>query len=1419
MPYKIVRKASLCKECPLQHEAIHKCYGISDIQNPKIAFIGEAPGRKEDEMGIPFVGSSGAMLNGTVAEIGKKFYQAHKTNVILCRPPKNNIESFEAQEAITCCRAGFIEELNVLKRKGTKVLMAVGGTALTALNIEGTISKNRGSVYMLKLSEKDIKPITEGPFDFVCIPTFHPSFLFRGQLKHEVSFINDIEKAYSLVDTPYVPPKENFKMFPTISYIEKEVDKIIKNKTLIGVDIESTGLVPGKARILMVGIATSGEDAFTIPFSKQGGSDYWKTPQERMRAHTALQKLMDKAPTVFQNCLFDMRHLEHFGCPVNNLKHDTMILHHCLTGDTEVDTLEWGRIPISQLEGKRGFHVISWDGEKLVPGKVKKCWSSGLRTDLVRVSFWNKSRIDKSKMWIDCTQDHEFPVQGCNEKIEAKNLKPGMRLVPGQTNKGMLGENTIHRWVYEYYNGSLGDNQVHHLDGNHYNNSPKNLKAVTRSEHNNYHTSSRYKATATMIRNAYQRRDRLVDNTQVKHLYYNVKLSYREVAEELNCAPDLVIAILKHDKRGLRSRSEATKLRWEKARNCRVISVTPLKSEPQIVYDMEVETTHYFSANGVIVSNCISPELPHNLGYIVSVYGKTPYWKDEVLAAPDRMINMDDEKVRTYNLRDSVVLLQILPELIKEAKEDGTYWIYENISMPLVKPVMALMGNGIMLDKKKLETWKREIKSKIESFSKDLVKYGSLPENFNLSSGDHMRCLLYGEMPARIERLEKELQKYSDNPKLRKDTKKYKEIVNGLELFKNIKPFPRLRHTIKKTETGGLSVDDEAILNLQVACNNRLKELRNLKRKKAEHETEKTSLDNLVKFIAAYREYTTYEKLNSTYTNFPVDQDNRVRFPYRITGTNTGRFASGDKKSGEAGNAQNIPDPAKHIFVAPTGKILLYGDYSNLELRVTAHVTGDKPLINIFDSGLKVHKENQKVMFGLPEDHELYKEAYRACKTYIFGRGYGGGLRGIYTRLVKAVPELNLTFEKFCKVDAAYKNAHPTIIKWEDKTRETVRETRCLTNAFGRKRYFLGSGAEIEREGLNFPIQCLGFGTKILNKNLEWVNVEDAQIGDKLVAFDETLLKNAGAPHRKWRIATITHCQHDIEYVYEILFDDTTKVYATGEHKWLCYPYNAKRDGCAWVRTDELVENKTTIPKVFDVWETDKSKSAGYLAGAFDADGTLYQTGTHTAVQFCQVENVVLKKVEEFLKEKRFDYHITKCTAEGKRKFNYVWNSLYIKGGIPEQLRFLGQIRPYRLLERFDLLNMSRRFVNSGRKARKVIKVTALHSKRPIVKIATDTKTFFANGMPTHNSTAADIVNFSLIRVQKAIDSGLLKSKMVLTVHDSIMFETPDKLLKKEAKIIKALMEEPVKINNKKVIFPVEFEIGKDWGNMKEYKI
>ncbi len=347
------------------------------------------------------------------------------------------------------------------------------------------------------------------------------------------------------------------------------------------------------------------------------------------------------------------------------------------------------------------------------------------------------------------------------------------------------------------------------------------------------------------------------------------------------------------------------------------------------------------------------------------------------------------------------------------------------------------------------------------------------------------------------------------------------------------------------------------MISIQVAANNELARISKLKRRKPEHDVKEAACKKLTEFITAYREYTALSKLDSTYTKFPVDESSRVKFPYRITGTNTGRFASGDKKAGEAGNAQNLPDEAKHIFVAEKGKTLLYGDYSNLELRVTAAVTGDKPLQDVFASGLKVHKINQDLLFGLKEDHPLYKHAYRACKTYIFGRGYGGGLQGIHRRLVQAVPELNLTFEKFCEIDSKYKKAHKAITKWEEKTKDTVLADRCLNNAFGRVRYFLGSDNEITREGLNFPIQ----------------------------------------------------------------------------------------------------------------------------------------------------------------------------------------------------------------------------------------------------------------------STAADILNMSLIRISDAIDKGILKSKLIITVHDSIGFEVPDNLLKKEAKIIKGLMEAPVKIKGKSYVFPVDFEVGKDWGHLTEYEI
>jgi uracil-DNA glycosylase family 4 len=801
MIYREKRKESECKGCSLDGAVRHKCFGVCDIEKPEIAFIGEAPGADEDESGIPFVGVSGMMLKKAVGVVGKAWHRAHKTNVIICRPPKNDIDCDEALSGIKHCRKGFIEELRSLKKKGVSVLVAVGATAMKALSITGTIGDNRGSVFMLSLTDNDICVIEKGEFDFVCVPTFHPSFLLRGQSKHEVTFVNDIDKAYQLTERKYKPPREKFLLFPTIEDIKKKTEECLKRKDLLAVDIETCGgFVPGKARIIMVGIGIDEEEAFCIPFLKQGGGNAWDTKEERMMAHQCLKRLMENCPTMFHNGLYDVRHLEAFGAKPKIVSLDTMILAHDL-----------------------------------------------------------------------------------------------------------------------------------------------------------------------------------------------------------------------------------------------------------------------------------SPELPQNLGYVVSIYGKTPYWKD---VDKKRIIDLPDGEARLYNARDCVTLHQIKKTMLKDAKESGVLDIFENISMPLFFPVYDMIQNGVLLDKKALASWKRLLKIKLAKVESKLREIGKLPEGFNLSSGDHMRALLYGNLGSQYSNAKSKLEEMNEKG-VKKTLKKYQNEKNKVNLFESIVPFKKMYNTIKKTEKGSLSVDEEAMLGLQMSATNRMAAIEEMKKPTSSHIEEKVECERLISFVSTYREYAETEKLLSTYTSYPVNDEGRVQFPYRTTGTSTGRLSSGNKEWGEAGNAQNIPPEAKKIFIARPGYSLINCDYKALELRVLAYVSGDDVLEDVFKKGLDPHGENCKALFGLNEDSPLWKPARKVCKTMIFGRNYGGSVGGIFKRVAKEVPELHLTFSKFCEVDSNYRKLHPQYMRWYEKTKASVLKTRMSKNDFGRVRYFLGTEEEIVREGLNTPIQ--GTAADVIN--------------------------------------------------------------------------------------------------------------------------------------------------------------------------------------------------------------------------------------------------------------------------------------------------------------------------------------------------
>jgi uracil-DNA glycosylase family 4 len=467
----------------------------------------------------------------------------------------------------------------------------------------------------------------------------------------------------------------------------------------------------------------------------------------------------------------------------------------------------------------------------------------------------------------------------------------------------------------------------------------------------------------------------------------------------------------------------------------------------------------------MLMHHAIHPELPHNLGYIVSIYGKTPYWKEVVLGAEDRMINMDDKEIRTYNARDTVVLHQVLPGLMEDLKECGTVNTYDKWSMRLVKPLRKMSNKGMLVDRERMKRAATKFKKEATRTENLMKALCELSEGFNFGSGDHMRLLVHGVKPRSFEKVRGELEEYAANGKKRKDTKKYRELVEKGKVFTETEPLYKTNARVRTTDGGSLATDDEALLQIKRAAITRLDAMKSLVRKTPNHVEEEKRIQKLLEFLTLYSKFAVAEKLASTFTGFPVMRDGRVHPSFKIHGTATGRLSSSDP------NGQNIPGEVQNIFIAGEGKVLLKADYSNIELRVLAYIANEQVMIDAFERGENIHDVNTKLLFGIDKSHPQWKEIRRAAKVYVFGRSYGGTVEGIYKQILTGVPELQISFDHFRKCDNKYFERLSSYKAWCEAQKKLARDTRVVETAFGRKRILLGLPDEIERQALNTPIQ------------------------------------------------------------------------------------------------------------------------------------------------------------------------------------------------------------------------------------------------------------------------------------------------------------------------------------------------------------
>ena len=227
-------------------------------------------------------------------------------------------------------------------------------------------------------------------------------------------------------------------------------------------------------------------------------------------------------------------------------------------------------------------------------------------------------------------------------------------------------------------------------------------------------------------------------------------------------------------------------------------------------------------------------------------------------------------------------------------------------------------------------------------------------------------------------------------------------------------------------------------------------------------------------FPARLLEYRLLAKLRSTYLDALPQQvdpaDGRIHTTYHQAGAATGRLSSSNP------NLQNIPARTeqgraiRRAFVASPGMELVGADYSQIELRVMAHLSGDPALIDAFRGGEDVHAVTARRIFGLPPGPVEPRLRARA-KIVNFGIMYGMGARSLSQQMGLALPEA----EEFIR---HYFQVYARVREYLDATLDEARRRGWVQTLLGRRRYLPelksthgGARSNAERAAINTPIQ------------------------------------------------------------------------------------------------------------------------------------------------------------------------------------------------------------------------------------------------------------------------------------------------------------------------------------------------------------
>ena len=270
---------------------------------------------------------------------------------------------------------------------------------------------------------------------------------------------------------------------------------------------------------------------------------------------------------------------------------------------------------------------------------------------------------------------------------------------------------------------------------------------------------------------------------------------------------------------------------------------------------------------------------------------------------------------------------------------------------------------------------------------------------------------------------------------------------------------------------------------------------------------ELAELDELPRILLTYRSLT---KLKSTYTDkLPeLTRSGRIHTCFHQAVAATGRLSSSDP------NLQNIPIRTaegrriRQAFIAPPGWKLLAADYSQIELRIMAHLSADPGLLKAFHEGQDIHRATAAEVFGKPLT-EVSNNERRAAKAINFGLIYGMSAFGLARNLSisrgEAKDYVDLYFSRY-----------PGVRRYMEQTRQQAREQRYVETVFGRRLYLtdidartFNARAGAERAAINAPMQ--GTAADIIKRAMieldRWIAPLGHEIRMLLQVHDELIFE------------------------------------------------------------------------------------------------------------------------------------------------------------------------------------------------------------------------------------------------------------------------------------------------------------------------